>query len=369
MTNGLNLSEIDQEQALNLSRFFIRAKKNIFLFGRHGVGKTHISLQAAKDCNYKINYINLSVVERPDLAGYPDLNNNLDIVTYKSPHYLPALAEGQEPDSVILFDEVDKAASEVTSPLLEILQRGTLNGKRINVASCILTGNLAGEGSFSNIISSALLDRGGKYILKFNFDKWMDWAKINGVHDLILGFLMRDPAMACGPDESSLMATPSPRGWTLASEALYDAKKFGINDTETVCDIVSGFVGQTAGVAFKVWYEYFRHFEPKILSLLELGEYPIGFNKFDVNEIYVFCVTLCHIAKRKIVESKLKSKQLSYAETVVRFFENNHIEEEVQLVTLRASFDFDFITKYKLYQNKTFFDKSKSLQESSLLKK
>ncbi len=71
---------------------------NIFLFGRRGVGKTHIGMQAAKECGYKINYVNLSVVERPDLAGYPNLQDHADVVTYKSPHFLPYLLEGQTPD-------------------------------------------------------------------------------------------------------------------------------------------------------------------------------------------------------------------------------------------------------------------------------
>ena len=49
--NALNLPEIDQVQALNLTKFFIQSNQNIFLFGRRGVGKTHIAIQAAQECN------------------------------------------------------------------------------------------------------------------------------------------------------------------------------------------------------------------------------------------------------------------------------------------------------------------------------
>lgn len=369
MANSLNLSEIDQEQALNLSRFFIKSNNNIFLFGRRGVGKTHIGMQAAKECGFKINYVNLSVVERPDLAGYPNLQDQSDVVTYKSPYFLPTLKEGQKPDSIILFDEVDKAPHEVTSPLLEILQFKKINGKPINVAGCILTGNLAHEGAYSNMVSTALLDRGAKYILKFNFDKWMDWAKLNGVHDLILGFLASDPEMACGAEESLHFASPSPRGWTLASDALYRARQFKMIDLETVTAVISGFVGDEAGMKFGIWYKYYREFEPKILSLLENGEYPIDFDKLSITEIYVWCVTTCHLAKRKIVETKGKAKQIQYAENVVKFFNRYNIDKEVQLVTMRNSFSFDFITKYKLYESPLFFDKSKSLQDQAVFKK
>lgn len=152
-----------------------------------GLGKTEIVLQAAKECKFKVNYINLSVIERADLAGYPNINDPGDFVTFKSPQFLPKLT-GPKADSIILFDEVDKAPPEVTAPLLEILQYKTINGNPLNIVNCILTGNLAAEGSYSNQISSALLDRGAKYILNFNFDHWTEWARNNNVHDLITRF-------------------------------------------------------------------------------------------------------------------------------------------------------------------------------------
>src|SRR5271165_4321936 len=184
MTNSINLQEINQEQAINLARFYIKSKLNCAFFGRRGVGKTSLFSQAVKDCGYKLNYINLSVIERPDLAGYPNMMDSSDIITFKSPYFLPPLKDGQKPDQVILFDEIDKAPSETTAPLLEILSNKTINGKPVNVASCLLTGNLFNEGAYSNMISSAILDRTAKYILQYDFDCWLDWAKLNNVHDL-----------------------------------------------------------------------------------------------------------------------------------------------------------------------------------------
>lgn len=369
MTNSVNLLEIDQEQALNLSRFFIRANQNIFLFGRRGVGKTHIVMQAAKDCGFKINYINLSVVERPDLAGYPNLRDDSDVITYKSPYFLPTLLENAKPDSIIVFDEVDKAPHEVTAPLLEILQFKKINNKLINAAACVLTGNLINEGAYSNVVSSALLDRGAKYILKFNFDKWMDWAKANGINELILGFLIRDPSMACGEIDTIHSASPSPRSWALASDALNQARKFNMTDIDSIIGIISGFVGDEAGMKFGQWFKYYKKFEPIILSLLEFGEYPIAFDQLDASEIYIFCVSACYLAKRKIIECKNKAKQIQYAEYIIKFFNRYDIAEEVQLMTLRTAFPFEFITKYKLYESKIFLERSKHLQDELEIKK
>lgn len=369
MTNQLNLQEIDQEQALNLSKFFIQSHQNLFLFGRRGIGKTYIAIQAANESGYKINYINLSVIERPDLAGYPDMKSTGDVITFKSPAFLPKLAANATPDSIILFDEVDKASPEVTAPLLEILQFGCINGKHINVAGCILTGNLANEGAYSNQISSALLDRGAKYILSFNFDKWIDWAKTNNVHDLILGFLRSNPEFACGDIEESCYASPSPRGWTLASAALIKAKDLKIVDIETVTHVISGFVGAEAGLRFKIWYEHYRKYEPYVHSLIESGSMIFDFKKLAPTEKVIFVVTACYYAKQKVFSEAKKSKnRFVYLENLCKFFTQYQVDYEVQVMGLYNSFDFDMITKHKLYECKEFFDHFTKLNENVSIK-
>lgn len=368
MSNNINLQEIDQEQALNLSKFFIKSQQNLFLFGRRGVGKTHIAIQAAKECGIKVNYINLSVIERPDLAGYPNIHDTGDVVTFKSPSFLPSLGN-ETADTILLFDEVDKAPPEVTAPLLEILQSRTINGKRINAVSCILTGNLANEGAYSNLISSALLDRGAKYILSFNFEKWVDWAKANNVHDLILGFLRSNPEFACGKIEDSCYASPSPRGWTLASEALLLAKDLKIVDIDTVTQIISGFVGSQAGLRFRIWYEHYRKFEPFVHQLIDSGLLTIDFNELTPTEKVVFVVAACYYAKQKVFAESSKSKnRFVYLENLCKFLTNSKVDYEVQVMGLYNSFDFDMIAKHKLYACKEFFELFTKISENVTIK-
>jgi hypothetical protein len=370
MVNSLNLQEIDQEQALNLSKFFIQSKSNIFLFGRRGVGKTHIAMQAAKECGMKINYINLSVIERPDLAGYPDINSPGNVINFKSPYFLPLLAEKATADSVILFDEVDKAPPEVTAPLLEILQFRKVNGRTINAAACILTGNLFNEGAQSNMISTALLDRGAKYILSFNFEKWIDWAKANSVHDLILGFLRSNADLACGAVEETTYASPSPRGWSLASESLIRAKEAKLIDIDSVTQIISGYVGYEAGLKFKIWYEHYRQFEPSVHSLIESGTMALNFHDLTPTEKVVFVISACYYAKQKVFSENIKSKnRFVYLEHLCNFLTQCNVEREVQVMGFYNSFDFDMITKHKLYTCKVFFEHFKELNENVTFKK
>lgn len=368
MSNALNLQEINQEQALNLAKFFIKSGHNIFIFGKHGVGKSAIAIQAAKECNLKVHYVNLSVLERPDLAGYPDMNSPGDMIHFKSPHFLPKLLAGAQPDSVILFDEIDKVQPEVTAPLLEILQFKKINGVPINAAACILTGNLVSEGAYSNQISTALLDRGAKYILTFDFSQWVDWAKANNVHDLIIGFLRSDPEFACGALEEMSYASPSPRSWTLASNALLQAKELKMTDIESVAQIISGYVGSEAGLRFKIWYEFYRQFEPHVHSLIERGQMSLNFDELAPTEKVVFVVAACYHAKLKVFGDKSKNRFV-YLERLCNFFNQYKVETEVQVMGLHNSFDFEQIRQHKLYTCKLFFEHFTKISENVSFKK
>lgn len=356
MSNGLNLQELNQEQALELSKFFIRSNQNICLFGRRGTGKTEVAFQAAKECGYKVIYINLSVLDRTDLVGFPVLFDDSDTVRFKSPNFLPPLND-DKPDTVILFDEVDKASPEITAPLLEILQFRKINGKSVNAAACILTGNLTNEGAYSNIISSAVLDRCSKYILSFDFEKWLEWAKNNDIHDLIIGFLKSNPHLACGEIKDDTYASPSPRGWTYASNALKQAKNLRIVESQIITNIVSGFVGNAAGAKFKAWYDHYRRFEPYILSFLERGEMIFDFDNLMPTEKVAFVITACHLAKLSILDNidKKQSKKFLPLENLCKLFYAYNIDMELKVIGLQTSFDFKFITKNKLYSCKPFF--------------
>ena len=366
--NALNLPEINQEQALHLTKFFIQSHQNIFLFGSPGVGKSAIAIQAIQECKFKVNYINLSVIERPDLAGYPDMNLPGDIINFKSPYFLPPLIEGRKADSVILFDEVDKAPPEVTAPLLEILLFKKINGRPINTVSCVLTGNLLNDGAYSNQISTALLDRGAKYILSFDFDKWTEWAKTHGVHDLILGFLRSDPSFACSKIEESAYASPSPRSWTLASEALLKTKELKITDIESVTHIISGYVGSQAGLRFKIWFEYYRKYEPYVHALIDNNNLSLDFTTLAPTEKIVFVITACYYAKRKLLSDKSKNR-FKYLEHLCAFFIRQQVEDEMQVMGLYNSFDGEMVAKQKLYNCKVFFDMFSRLSEKVIINK
>jgi hypothetical protein len=363
-----NLQKITQENALNLARFFIKSEKNFLLFGKSGTGKTELILQAIKECNFKVNYINLSVMERCDLGGYPDINSSSNSLTFKYPYFLPRLPEGSKPDTVWLFDEVDKCSPETTAPLLEILQFRKINGVPLNIAACMLTSNLMTENSYSNRISSALTDRTAKYILEFDFNLWIDWAKSNNVHDLILGFLRSNHEFACASAEETAYASPSPRSWTWASQALLRAKDLKMIDIGSITQIISGYVGNEAGMRFEMWYSHYRTFEPHVNSLIERGQMSFNFEELVPTEKIVFVVAACYHAKLKVFGDKSKNRFV-YLERLCKFFNDYKVDAEMQVMGLHNSFSFENIRQKKLYECKSFFDHFTKLTENVSFKK
>jgi len=365
MSNSYNLQEINQEKALNLCQFYIRAGQNMLMVGPKGIGKTHLSIQSALKCGFKLSYVNLSVLERPDLAGFPILNDNSDVINFKSPHYLPPLKEGQKPDIVILFDEIDKCSSDLWAPLLEILQFRTINGKKINCVACILTGNLMSESkSYSNEISGPLLDRCSKYILSFDFNVWLKWAQESVLHPLVLGFLSSNQDAVIGAPEATEWAVPTPRGWEFVSKALIRAGELKITDIDTITSIVAGFVGENAAIRFSEWYSYSRHLEKFLIPLIENGFCNIEYHKLEPTEQLVFAIMACYLAKNKVLEKKGK-KRLKHLEHLCNFFLNEKVAPEVQLLAMSNAFSFDLIVKEKLYECDLFLKMHKELTDSA----
>jgi AAA domain (dynein-related subfamily) len=355
---NLNLPEIDTEVALSLARFFIKAEKPLFFFGQKGVGKSSIAIEAASDLRFKINHLNLNVVDRYDFLGIPDIHNPSELVSYKSPYFLPPLKEGKKPDTVIILDEIDKCPQELTSPLYELLQRRTINGKPINVISFILTGNLPNEGTGSNDISTAILDRGAKYLLQFNLEKWLTWGRTHGVDSLILGFLQSNPAWACGKIEAEgYLASPSPRGWTQASDAMIKARSMKIVDTASVVNIVAGFVGLAAALQFQVWLEHNRNFEPAASSLIETGHCAIKYQNLTPTQKLIFVITACGASKRRFLKETKTIPQYIYVERLCQWLIENDVDMEICALAIANSFTIDLVVnpKYKLYDCHDFF--------------
>jgi hypothetical protein len=301
-----NVHEIDQATYKMVLDFNIKSGKNLLVLGMAGTGKTEMAQQACdrwgaqnsrSDSPYI--YLNLSVLEAPDLIGLPIITADKR-VDYAVPKFLPRkegtdAAPGKQ--FILIVDELDKAKPELQNPLLELFQFHSINGTPLDIQAIVATGNLPEEGAFSQPISMALTNRCKVYRLTHSFEAWREWAQENNVNPLVIGFLSKNQEYLCMPSvegDPTAYCRPSPRSWASAANELNltNPKDHSV-DFQSM--LVAGRVGTAAAVKFRTWLDYYRHVEPLVDELWEKGKAP------PMNDMSIDKQLVCAIAAVDLV--------------------------------------------------------------------
>ena len=265
--SDFNLLTLDTAQLQTHISCSIDARSNIAIFGRRGVGKTQISKQIIKDKNLHEVYVNLSVFERVDMGGYPDMlspkQKEEKFINYLLPRIYEPMIVGNK-KVVAILDEVDKADPSLWAPLLELLQEKTINGRELpNLLSFILTGNLISEGGFRP--SLPLLDRTEKYLVEASVDAWLKWAnERNEIHPSVYQYITDHPECLIGTAENTdHYADESPRGWHNSSKVIRIGEAHAW-DVSVITDKICGFVGKKSGSDYKMYFTNYKVLLPLI---------------------------------------------------------------------------------------------------------
>lgn len=332
-----NVPEISMKEYLQMLRFTIRNQRNLLIIGSAGSGKTEAAKEIASEVGYEVVYLNLSVLEAPDLIGLPMLSKE-GRVNYALPSFFPLESSNK---IVLLIDEADKAKPELQNPMLELLQFRSINGRPLNIEACVLTGNLPDEGAHAGLISTALTNRCFTFKLETDFESWQTWAVSKGVNSLVVAFLGRHPDLlrsVSKHDDPTEYCRPSPRAWTLAGQDLDAAEGESI---DIMTNIVAGRVGHAAAVKFKVWLEHYRIIEPKIKLLIEKGTHP-DLSGEAIDRIFIYGIA----AATAIRKHNQKDKVQKIAKNTFAFLET--LPPEIQIGAVRSALDLKFIEKFGL---------------------
>lgn len=294
VASDFNLEKLNTAQLQQHLQASIRAQSNIAIFGRRGLGKTFISKQTIKELGLKEAYMNLSVYERTDLAGFPKLLSATDssFVDFLLPRIFEPMLLG-DTKVVALLDEVDKADPSLWAPLLEFVQFHSINGRVFpNLQSVIMTGNLISEGGTRP--SLPLLDRTEKYLVESNANEWLNWAKDSSeIHPSIFQFINDNPNRLIGPvDALDNYADESPRGWHNASRMVFigEAQKW---DIDVIINKVSGYVGKKAGGDYKIYFTNYKTLLPIADAITADEEYQSEWDKLTPTEKLYTTVIVC----------------------------------------------------------------------------
>lgn len=312
---------------------------NIAVFGRRGSGKTHISKQQIEQAKYKEIYINASVLERPDMGGYPDfraVNTSEEAlkkyIDFLLPGYYRHLCEGTQ-SCAVLLDEVDKADPSVWAPLLEFTQFHTMNGKKLpNLKAVIMTGNLSAEGGQRPCLP--LLDRAEKYLAEADVNAFIDWAgKSKEIHPSITAYLHDNPEDLFGDvDPGEIYADPSPRGWHNASKILYFGEDHHWSN-RILSDKVAGCIGKKAGIKYAAYFTHYQVLLPMIEKIFKGEKFESEFKKLEPSKQMVASMIVCARLARKLDDCK-EGTAPKETQTISKFM--NLIDSEMALIAIRS---------------------------------
>jgi hypothetical protein len=367
VSSDFNLKKLNTKQLSENLAASIAINSSVVVIGRRGSGKTQIAKQEIKKSGKKEVYINLSVAERTDMGGYPDMfgmkNLAMDdprrrFVNVILPQFFQPLIEGDQ-NCVALLDEVDKADPAIWAPLLEFVQFHSVNGVQMpGLCSSIMTGNLISEGGKKP--SPPLLDRAEKYLVEADVSNWLDWAGRTGsIHPSITAYVNDHPLHLFGATEhEDNYADPSPRGWHNASEALFKLESMKASK-ELMVNKVAGMVGKQVGLQFDMYYNFYHDVLPMIDAVFAgepLGEMMRLYNGFDPGKRLVTCMIAC--ARLGTQLDTFKPGPTSQGNRILRTVGSfmNECSPENILVAVRSQLGVGRLAKWDLNEDETWKD-------------
>jgi len=335
-TSDFNLQKVSTKDLSKHVKGTIKIGGNLMCFGQRGTGKTEIMKSAIAASGCQEAYVNLSVMERVDLGGYPDLMSSKQdrkFVEYLLPAFFAPLFDAEKP-VVLLLDELDKADPSLWAPLLELTQFRSINGRPLtNLKAVLTTGNLISEGGSRP--SLPLLDRAEKFLVEPDATSWLNWAgEVGGIHPSITSYIQDHPNDLFGNvDPEERYADASPRSWTRASNILFQGEAHGWN-SELLNAKVSACVGKEIGIKYAHYYEHYQQLLPLVDAIFKGDTVDDKFKKLEPTKKLVCTMIACARLATQLDNLKQGAKKPQSLGYVGKFLQK--VSYETALVAIRS---------------------------------
>lgn len=219
---------------LELIKLCYHADRPILLVGKHGVGKSELSEQAARDLGVGFICRDLSLMEPPDLIGLPKMEQGMTY--YYPPSFLPRDGKG-----ILSFEELNRCPSYMRAPCLQLLTARQLNDYTLPKGWLPMASiNPEEEGYDVQSLDPALLARFVKVQIVPDKREWLAWAQSADIHTDVISYVERDP---------KIFLDTNPRDWSATSKILQTSERIKVSPT-TVQTAIAGLHGRERASAF-----------------------------------------------------------------------------------------------------------------------
>jgi hypothetical protein len=335
-------------------------QRPLFISGPPGIGKSDIVAEVARQQGRPLIDIRLPLLEATDLRGLPhlaevtirDAQGNVvkseqnvplteKVFAWSNPTDLPT-----DPNSraMVFFDEMSAAAPSVQAATYQLILNRRIGSYHLPKDVVIVAaGNRIKDKSVAYNMPMALANRFIHTTLAVDFDDWQEWAMLNHIHPLVVGYLSFQPGdlFDFDPRRESL-AFATPRSWSFVSELLYEPGTY--DDTtlsaDVLGDLIKGTIGEGIGIKFATYRKQAINL-PNARDILDGKVTRLNLKQVDI--CYALTTSLVYeltddvkkanIAKANGVKDSHDKMYKVYAENFIKFIMS---EFEPELVVMGA---------------------------------
>jgi len=250
-----SLPEFDFRTFLEAVPYVIDKKMPILMRGRHGIGKSELARQIAREVvKLPIVELRLSQMDTGDLLGLP--YDEGDRTVFKPMNWFKTVCDYP---CVLFIDEIDRAIKELRQGVFQLTDSRMLNGNKIHEDTVIIGACNSGvHGELYDVgqMDPAELSRWSVWDLSPSVQDWIAWARRdNRIILNIVDFIASNPEHLEYKNEYIFdKIHPTRRSWKRLSDVLLH---YDFSDIDSsLFAIANSFVGVEASSAFE---EFVQH--------------------------------------------------------------------------------------------------------------
>jgi len=231
-------------------------EQSVMLRARHGVGKSSVVKQVAKDLGYEFFDVRLSQCEVGDIKGLPGINHDEKRTEFYKPFWWP-----RDPSSkgILFFDELNRASKDVLQAVFEVCLDRRLDGEALPAGWRVVAAINAEDDYDVAVLDPALADRWFMIDFEPTVEEWVKYASSQNVHSSVIDFITQNSNLLDPPVGTSSYNAgeiyPSRRSWVRFHEACDSLGLWDTKDYVLMTQVAKGWLGSAISVAFPSYFQ------------------------------------------------------------------------------------------------------------------
>ena len=254
MANNIDTStKVTLNEVVGYLERCIKIKRPAFLWAGPGIGKSSVIAAIAKQFNGVSIDMRLSQMQPTDIIGIPYFDSTTTKMRWAPSEYMPTEEFAKQYPLVILFlDEMNSAPPAVQAAAYQlVLDRKAGTYTLPDNVVIIAAGNQDSDKGVTYRMPKPLENRFLHYVIKEDFQSWLDWAIPAGVHSDVIAYLAwsKEKLYQFNPNSAD-KSFPTPRSWEFVSQILHTNTPDNPMNEKEMLDMIGAAIGHGEATSF-----------------------------------------------------------------------------------------------------------------------